>query len=262
MSGLMETTTLVAFIGAGGVVGGAIVTLFGRFLFDRKKETTPPVVGFPPGEGNEQIAAYEIEEITFATTLEADGRTESVREYRGIRARAAGTVLQNQEVPYKVNASCGTFGQPVVKDVSGLPTELRITSQSAQLIEGSIMMLGLLRSDSRTDFDVSQPAEGMFLMTREAVLSAYKNAKWKTEYQSLTTAVPTKLLKITLRFPPSFKGMGKATSVVFGDQEEVDQGETNRVKNALVMVSSAVAVLTVEDPKIGLRYAISWMPPV
>jgi hypothetical protein len=247
----MDTPIVVALIGAGGAIGAAIVGLYKRT--DRKEPSAPPTIGFDPGEASETIAAYEIEEISFSTTLSADGSTESIRQYRGVRARAAGTVLQDQEIPYKVNSSGGTFGATTVRDVNGLPTQLRIANQTPQLIDGSVMLLGLLRSDSPTDFDISQPAKGMFLMTRQEVAEAYKAAKWKTEYYALTTAVTTKVLKIAIKFPPTFQNMGKPGVVVFGDLEEVNRNETDRLKNALTLLNATDAILTVPDPIVGLN---------
>lgn len=84
----------------------------------------------------------------------------------------------------------------------------------------------------------------------------------KLEYLGVAAYVPTKRLRCSIEFPPSHHSLsdGPSACAFVGETEFLNETETARLKG-LLQVEAGRASLEVENPRPGLRYAITWLAP-
>jgi hypothetical protein len=160
--------------------------------------------------------------------------------------------------------------KPIVKELDNSVVPVDFTDLTAlelqenkKELRGRFVLHGHFRPDSGpVSFYWRQDFQGAFIMKRDDALEAYKKSDWKQEYTASVVIVPTDLLVIDVRFPENFKKLSPMpSSVAFvGGTHVVHEDETQRITNSF-HYSEGKANLTIQNPVVGMVYAISWMPP-
>lgn len=249
---------------AGGLVAAVIAGLFAVKVARQKKEAQDQTVATEKmAEEIGERFPYEIGEFEGITTFRDDGTGEHVRRWVNLKTSLT---ITNLRIPCKFQLSPGAkTSKPTAEPLPGsqLPVHFETTAQTENTMEGFIVLEGLFAPDSGyVGFRVTQPFANAFCLTKEAALEAYRNSAWQTEYATSGIISPAKVLRRSVNFPESHRNLTPPPkAIVFlGDDEVVDQAETARVKPGLTALETS-ATLVVNDPKVGRRYGISWMPP-
>ena len=245
----------------------AIVQHHRKKTADKRNKRKDAVIGEALKHSAER-AAYEVSEFDTETTFDDAGRCSHVRKWRGVRANQT---ITNLEIPCLFSLSAGADTEmPQAEAIENSKLTARFvvketTHDSNRSTVGGVVVLdGLISPDVQpVNFVVTQVCRNPFALTEEEAVQRYKGDEWTTEYAASSITVPARVLRRTVKFPASHRDrISAAQAVVFWGEtgEVVDEEETARVRTALV-TSSESATLVVQDPKVGFRYAVAWMPP-
>jgi len=205
---------------------------------------------------------YEVREFEATTAFDEFGHGEHIRKWIGIICRES---ITNLKIPAKFWLSGGKNHRPTVEALPGslLTAHFDVTHETDTMIDGNFVIDGLIRPGTGyVAFYATQRFERGFLLTKQQVHEAYKNEKWTTEYAVSEIRQRTQTLRRSVNFPTSHTKLSPPPfPVVFiGETEEVDDAEIERVQSGLSILDSS-ATLVVQNPKVGRRYGIAWMPP-
>ena len=209
---------------------------------------------------------YSTERYETVTRFDEQGNGETHRRWIGLRTTQT---LTDLKIPYRFGIEgprARISNQPAVTDItpSAKPATYEPESLTDDSVKGYIHLHGQLSPESHEfiGFQLHQQFEGGLCTSRSEAQKAYKDDGWTTEYAGAVMVEPTRVLQISVVFPPSHRNLTPTPSAVvfIGDSEVVSQTETEGVKNLLSFLEGT-ATLAVANPKPGFRYAISWMPP-
>ncbi len=210
-------------------------------------------------------APYTVRLDELEVTFDDDGKGAYRWKREEVRARQE---IQNLKIPFKWELACpgGRLFKPDARGLTqaDLPVELHLMEESATLMRGNIVISGFLGPDSEpTSLAITQPFSKAFCMTRAEAAAAYRRDLWKMEYAASSCRVPVTTLVVTVVFPASHGALAqKPVLIVFyPETERFHASEARRITNDFA-VAEHRATLTVDNPLVGLRYGISWMPPV
>ena len=215
-----------------------------------------------------RLVGYELDEFRSTTTIHGDGSCDHERTWSGVRVNQA---ISNLRIPVHFTTSGTTSAAPAVSPEAGSRLGAhyeagKITHTDAGSVrEGSVVLDGLITPEIKPVGFVlkEENLKGAFCVTREEALKRYEQDAWTTEYAASSISVPAQVLKKVVKFPPSHKGLspGPQAVVFIGETGEVvDKDETKCVQSGLTTDENSVT-LTVQNPKIGYHYAVTWMPP-
>jgi hypothetical protein len=262
----LDSTVTAAVIGAGATIAAAIFTGIVTWLKVRKTaHAEAQKIGEGLGNAKSVEYAYSVTEHEARVSFDEDGNGTYVRRVSGIVPRQTVT---NLCIPYSFGiASPGgrLLGNPDAKELDGseLPAEVQEIELTDTQVTGVIKIAGTFhRGVTGEGFRLTQPFEKGCCLTRKQAQAAYKNDPWPMEYLAALVSVPTTTLRIVVEFPPSHHEMRpKPSAVVFvGDTETAYPLGVEALKGK-VAFDAGVATLAIQDPKLGFRYGITWMPP-
>jgi hypothetical protein len=118
---------------------------------------------------------------------------------------------------------------------------------------------GLTKTDPPLDWEEKTVIAHGVCVTREEMEDVYKQDEFKNEYHSIDIMHPMDTLKIKVEFPEVYK-VQLFPIVFYLDSEFVNNRELERVKDKFKLLSSG-AEFEIDMPRIGMRYAIYWIPP-
>lgn len=178
---------------------------------------------------------------------------------------------QNVELPYgsSVDGPNATIGDVELSDLPGSVASFRFEidehRRTPQTLHGKIIINDFLTPSSGfVGYCLKQKFHEAFLLKREAVEAAYKNSAWRSEYVSYSVPVGgCQQLTLVVVFPPSHQALTPVPiGVVFeAGREVLDEDESADRFREKVTYSGGTATLVIPEPKIGLRYAVSWKSP-
>jgi hypothetical protein len=117
----------------------------------------------------------------------------------------------------------------------------------------------LTKKDPELSFEVEAIISKAFLTTKEEVVESYKNDAIKYESFGLEAEIPTDKLEIELIFPQGYV-IDSFPGVFIGRSEFIHEPELQRVASNLQRFAKGIR-FTVNDPLMGFRYFVHWMPP-
>jgi hypothetical protein len=207
--------------------------------------------------------SYEVKEISLFVKFAEDGRGVMRKQWHGIKARQA---FQNLTIPFDFGTSpSGSLEEPSVETLAGSsrPVSMEEKLKTGTGWKGTLLIHGpFFPGSGQVSFQLVQPFGKAYCMNRQEAELAYKHDAFKLEYCAASVYAPTDSLKFEVSFPPSHEKLDPEPSPVafIGETESIHIEETKRIK-ANGHFTGGVATLTIDSPVIGLRYAISWMPP-
>ena len=180
--------------------------------------------------------------------------------------------FENLEIPFKfgVHGEGAELYEPEGREMESSCKPVRLVSNwpipkdtTEVVLKGKFQVQGTCDTDSEfIGFWYLQEFKGAFIMSREKAEKEYRKSKWKTEYTASVVIVPTDKLTVSIEFPEHYnKKEIRPDSVVFlGSTHVQNDSETKRIKEQFSMEGNK-ATLTVDNPVVGMPYAITWMPP-
>lgn len=271
----MDSTIIAAIIGAVGTITSAfIAVVFQRQRNEAKKqldklEEAIIAAGKQDGGMLTQSAAYKIGRLEKVVEFDETGKGTQIQQFIDIRANQC---FDNLQIPFmfSVEGATSHLDKPIVKELdnSVVPvdyTDLTILElkENKKELRGRFVLHGHFRPDSGpASFYWRQDFQGAFIMKRDEVLETYKKSDWKQEYSASVVIVPTDFLKIEVRFPENFKKLSPIPSPVafVGGTHVVHEDETQRIAKTF-QFAEGKANLAIQNPIVGIVYAVSWMPP-
>lgn len=257
----MADTIVTALISAVAALGAAAIPVVYKARQARRK--TDQLVSDAANQAAAQLP-YVVESELLSLRFGDDGSGEYRRELRGISVRQE---IQNLRIPFKWDVACPgakllqPFGGPA--SASDPPVDLEIRESTDKGSKGDVVINAFLspRGDP-VSVVFGQPFAKAVCMTRSEAEAAYRNDAWRTEYIVGSPGTRAKTLRVQVDFPPGQRQLTqRPRPVVFqAKAEEVHGSELGRVQDRLSYIDGR-AILTVDDPVVGLRYGISWMPP-
>ncbi|MBI2535956.1 MAG: hypothetical protein HYW06_03085 [Gemmatimonadetes bacterium] len=191
------------------------------------------------------------------------GNVRQERRWIGLRAMQE---IQNLKVQFRSSSGApgATITTVAAKEIDGpLAASVARVHNVGGISEGLVLLSGHCGPDTPpTSFVVWHEGRSFYCLDRETAQKEYADDDWKQEYQSMAISVPTQRAVVTIDFPPSHHAMepGPSPVVFIAHTETLHVAETKRVKPGFSW-SAGRATLSVDEPKIGLGYGITWMPP-
>lgn len=192
------------------------------------------------------------------------GTTEVTRSYRDVKVVRSGVTITHipgrvwVEHPTGKIATCPQFiGMP---SLPAKAVELKIVeAKDKECVFNVEVTGGLTDNDPGFDYEFQTTYSKGICVTREEMEEAYKQADFKKEYHSFDVVTPIDILDVEVVFPEGYRV--QAYPVVFYlNSELIINRELERVKAGFDKTATS-AKFRVEQPKIGFRYAIYWLPP-
>jgi hypothetical protein len=258
----MDTTTAAALITAVASIVAATVSAFIGFRSAKavKLKSVESLARLESAGLMANDYAYSLARLRASLEFDDAGIAVLTRRYSGLRSRFT---ITNFTLPFSFRAAGGDQEPPTVSSLTAShDARFEVSRRDETSTNGVIVFPGTLAPHDALDFEVTSKIVNAFALTREAARSSYKRDEWRAEYFAISLPAPTDLLELEVRFPQSHRDLKPPPSVVVftGASEIVNADEISRIRTALVL-DRAVARLTVKNPKLGLKYAISWMPP-
>lgn len=269
----MTEGVVVALIGAGAVVIAAVITaVFSavgrarekrlRKVAEAKQRETETAALHPTLPTGTPEFAFTVDRQITINEFDHSGAGVNTKRLVGIRTKQA---ITNLVVPYEHWASCpgAKLLEPRIQsDDAALGTTMRNVLRNDGGVRGEVVVNGYHSPESSpVSFDIIQPFEKIYCLTKEEADGAYGDAVWKTEYAAAYAFASTAALELEVRFPSSHSGISRPQVIVFfRGTETVVGSETERLKRSL-MYHDGIAHLEVQAPNPKLVYAIAWMPP-
>jgi hypothetical protein len=208
---------------------------------------------------------YSTKQQCHTWTISDDGSGTTIQEVIELRAHQT---FQNLAIPFRSSGD-GSREPPRARVLPPSVQRVRIdrvTRHSEQVLEGQVVIDGVIGPTSvPVSYILESSFHGLFAMTRSECETRFANSAWKTEYSSKVVSCPMETLKLIVRFPPLFHHhIEPPKPVVFlGRTETVHGGETDRImaSGADLEFDGKVVSLRISRPIIGLKYAITWLPP-
>ncbi|MBU8921028.1 MAG: hypothetical protein KOO63_04315 [Bacteroidales bacterium] len=265
---------VVALVGALGVIIAALVT---RGITQKQNqleingiEKAVRDVGKADSGRIKFVAPYYIQRVERYDKISCDGDEIDTYRYIGVKAYQS---FDNLRIPFIVGVEGpdAVFHEPTVKELPGSSLtvtldkveKFTIPNLNQSYIKGFIVINGHFSPETNpVSFERIVNCDRIYCMTKEEAVETYQHSDWKQEYSIVEANVPTDELVLTIEFPECMKEMnpGPSPLVFIGDSEIVHQGETKRIISKF-QFKDRIAQLQVESPILGLRYAITWMPP-
>src|SRR5262245_38420686 len=95
-------------------------------------------------------------------------------------------------------------------------------------------------------------------MTREEASVAYKDDIVPNEYFYEVVDIPVDVIKLEIIFPEGYSAQ-IYPGVFFGEYEHFHNLELQRVQKGFQRTSRG-AILTIDQPLVGFRYLVHWVP--
>ena len=256
----MGISLLAGGILAGLVLGGLLGRLAGRAA-ERKAAWRTTELALAAASPD---PLYEVDEIDVVVQFDETGSGVFSRRCTGLVPRYR---LSDLVIPYRSTVAPpeATLGVPEISAVPG--SQVRITFETTRAdsrsVEGSVVIHGLPQEPEKIPgYVLRQTFQHAFLVERGRVQEAYRGDAWKREYTSTDVQVPTRILRLSVIFPASHAVLSDGPDLVvfLAGTELVNAIETERVASRFA-AKEGRAELTVENPRPGARYAISWLPP-
>lgn len=270
----MDPVLVTALIGA-----GTNVTTIGVAVYQNRQKVKAERAKADAERGVQKIgggaglatvaAAYTVEVWKIKASFGDDGSGEKLKTWNGLRPTQT---IQDLTIPHEVKLQHQTTGTQISKptvEMPGSPAGVTLLTSSITRPGGDLISTAEVRINGRVDtnsllnINLRQAFDGGFCMTKEEAEAVFANDRWKLDYQAARIPVPTGKVRIQVTFPPSFGAMAPVPSAVvfYGDTEIVHDAETDRANEAGVSYEGGIAVLEMDNPLVGLAYAITWMPP-
>lgn len=216
-------------------------------------------------EGIAVEAAYSVKRVEIIIEFDNDGK--GTQQKRWIKLQCTQSI-QNLQIPftYRLAAPGARLtGEIKGKELPGstLAAEPREEERTDHASRGTILLAGQSGPTSgEISFFLEHGVKNAYCMTRQQALEAFKNDDWKQEYVTCGVQVPIEIVIVQVSFPPSHHNLHPVPIPVafISGTEMLHTPETLRLPDSFYY-DGMVARLEVPEPKIGLSYAISWMPP-
>lgn len=245
---------LVSFFvgGIGGVVGGWLLGFKSGHRSSLSASDLAVAIAVPP-------FLYSLERAEIVVQFDEHGDGLFLRRETGIRPAVD---LAEIVVPYRFGVvPGGSLGTPEVKPFSH-SAEWRSSQETSTSFSGAVVLKGPFPvNQSVPGFELRQPFKKAFFTTKEETLKAYKDENIKREYVGIATYVPARILRCEVLFPPSHRSLSEGPDgcAFVGETEFINETETKRL--SVEKLEPDRAVLTIEHPRPGIRYAITWLGP-
>ena len=206
-------------------------------------------------------ALYEIDEMEISVDFDENGSGMFSRSEAGIVPRFA---MAELIIPYRFSVTPqGKLEPPEVRglDSSSVRWESKLIEPTR--IIGSIILRGpFSESQKLAGYTLRQRFEKGFFVDREQTRQAYKDSAMPREYVGVAATVPARTLRCRIAFPPSHHVLSEGPSpcAFIGETEFPNEVETARIASSF-SVTEGTAILTVSNPRPGVRYAITWLAP-
>lgn len=196
-----------------------------------------------------------------------EGETEVTRVYRGVKVIRDGVTITNISGRVWVSHPGGKI--ITAPHLMGAPSftkavELKViatTEQAAgQECEFKIEVTGgLTNGDPGLDYEYQAVYSKGVCVTREEMADAYRGDEFDKEYHSFDVVEVINKLELEVTFPEGYK-VHAYPMVFFANGETIVQKELQQIIPGFSKTATP-SVLRVDQPKVGFRYAIYWIPP-
>lgn len=205
---------------------------------------------------------YRIDTLAISLTFDEEGDGTFVRRESGIEPTAD---LGEVVLPYAFAVTPqGSLEAPLLRSLSPqVAASWRPTTLQPTRTEGTLLLRGDINAGTATaGYELTQSFRRGFFMSKEETLAAYRDSPMKREYLGVAAYAPTRRLEFTVVFPESHHRLADGpTAVAFvGETEFENETETARMAPFL-KVEPGRARLELENPRRGVRYAITWLAP-
>lgn len=208
-------------------------------------------------------ALYEVDQMFVSTEFDEEGTGTYARTEEGIVPRFD---MSEIIIPYRSSVTPqGAVYPPELMLLPGtqgaVAWDPRISERTR--VAGSIVIRGPFRASQKLPgYKLTQRFEKAFFVTRETTIQAYCDSAMQREYAGVAIHVPTRMLRCRVVFPPSHQKLseGPSACAFIGESEFVNGPETNRISNYFT-ADAETAILAIENPRLGIRYAITWLAP-
>lgn len=263
----MDAQIIAAIIVAiAAVIGAVIGTISAQRTKTRLKKVEDETLDVSESlRGEIETFGYKISSVLSKMRMtNMQGATEVTRTYRGVKVVRSGVTITHIPGRIWVDHPTGKITTcPQLTDTPSLPAkavELKIvTAEDKECVFNIEITGGLTNSDPGLDYEFQTTYSKGICVTKEEMEEAYKQADFKKEYHSFDIVSPIDILDLEVAFPEGY--LVQAYPVVFYlNSELIINRELERIKVGFDK-SGTSAKLRVEQPKIGFRYAIYWLPP-
>ncbi|MGD9115753.1 MAG: hypothetical protein PVJ61_01020 [Dehalococcoidia bacterium] len=202
---------------------------------------------------------------TKVTIKNPDGLTYIRAERRGAKAQN----VQLLHIPGKVSTDHpqGTIVQEprIISKSPSNPRDIELhvrdVGKTRQTCEFSIDIMGggLSPNEGEIDYEYEIAFSKMFSMTREELEELSKEKIFKAEYYFHDVTFPTDTIEAEIEFPEGYQ-VETYFAVFAGATEFINAVELKDKKNCFTRTQRG-GYFKIENPLVGFRYVIYWMPP-
>jgi hypothetical protein len=259
----LVTAALISLVGSALIAIGAVIAA----IIQVRKRREAERAGQEKAGTLKGAAAYTVERIEYSASFDETGSGVIERKWFGIKTTQN---IQDLELPYtsRVDSPKATIDSWTAEELPGSVATAQFVrddeASSSKVLIGKIIIAGFLKPTSGSvGYCMQQRNSFTYLMTREEVKEAYKNDGWHSEYVAYAVRVPgVKQLTLIVTFPPSHHGLTpRPTGVVLQQDKEAPEAEQTARFVDEVTFTGTTATLVIPEPKIGLRYGITWESP-
>lgn len=253
--------------GAGAVIGAviaAIIAVSSRKRLDNiEKETLDTSLAVR--KDLMDTFGYTMGSVVWKLRMtDVQGAVELTRICRDVKVVRSGVVIT--QIPgrvWVVHPAGRITTCPTLIGTPSLPAkavELKILQENDKECVFNIEVTGgLTDGDPGLDYEFQTICSKGMCVTREEMEDAYRQADFKKEYHSFDVTTPIDILELEAEFPEGYRV--QAYPIVFYLNSELTiNRELERVRGGF-NISGTSAKFKIEQPKIGFRYAIYWVPP-
>lgn len=270
----MSTEIVVAIIGALAILIASIITAIVQTVDNRRNKIRLAKIEAVTIQSSTSLKEEFTESCGYKTNavymkmrmIDLQGKTEIVTSHQGFQVHRkdltiahipGGVWVQHPDgyietLPYLTSPPSLLTKAVELRDVNVKEDGKRCTFKVE--VTG-----GLTSADPPFDFEDRTVLSKGVCITKEEMEEIYKSDDFKKEYHSYDVIFPMDVLVLEVEFPEGYS-IQPYPIVFYLYSELVNNIELTRVKTGFQSLVRG-ARFTVDEPRVGFRYAIYWIPP-
>lgn len=276
----MDPVIIGALIGATAVIVAAVLGVWGRSqakkanqmgkrvaeTAKRADEVEREVEGVSKGLQEESLKRYGFKASSVVSRSEItdlQGTMKLTKEFHGVQITRPDVVLADIPGMVWVDHPEGKIKQfPDLVERPHFPkfVDLKPENYEEKRCEFRVVVTGgLTQGDPPLNYEFETVYSKAACMTKEEMDKAYEGAIFKMEYHSSDVDIPMDVLELEVVFPQGYT-VEAFPGVFFGKVEYMHNFELQRVQSGFTRELRG-AHFRIQDPLLGFRYLIYWVPP-
>lgn len=269
----MDPVIIGALIGAAGAIVAAVLGVWAKSkakkateMSKKADEVERQVEGVSKGLQEESLKRYGFRVnsvLSKAEITDLQGTTKLTRSVREVQITRPDVMLADIPGMVWVDHPEGKINQfPELVTPTHFPKAVSLEKERCEekRCEFKVKVTGgLTQGDPPLDYEFQTVYSKGVCMTKEEMDEAYKGDIFKMEYHCYDVDIPMNVLELEVVFPPGYAVEAYA-GVLFGKTEYMHNFELQRVQSGFRRELRG-AHFRVQDPLLGFRYLIYWVPP-